>query len=75
MGKFTDKETERVATKSTAKAMSSTKIKAPKRLVSFQAADEMYKRFTYINEQIGISNTTVLNLYIADYVKSHSDMI
>ena len=75
MGKFTDKEAERVEAKSTAKAMSSTKSKATKRLVSFQAADEMYKKFTYINEQMGVSNTTVLNLYIADYVKEHSDLI
>lgn len=75
MGKFDEKEAERIGAKSTANAMSSIKAKTAKRLVSFQAVDEMYKKFSYINEQMGVSNTTVLNLYIAEYVKSHSDII
>lgn len=75
MGKFDSKEAARVAEKSTAKSMSGRKAKNEKKLVSFQAASEMYSKFSYINEQLGITNTAALNLFIADYVKEHSDMI
>lgn len=75
MGKFDNKEATRAAEKSTAKSMSGQKAKNEKKLVSFQAAPEMYSKFSYINEQLGITNTAALNLFIADYVKEHADMI
>lgn len=50
MGKFDNKEATRSKEKSTAKSMSGQKAKAEKKLVSFQAAPEMYSKFSYINE-------------------------
>lgn len=75
MGKFDNKEANRVAVKSTAKSMSGQNNKAARKLVSFQATPDMYNKFTYINEQLGITNTAALNLFIATYVKEHADMI
>ena len=65
MGKFDNKEATRAAEKSTAKSMSGQKAKSEKKLVSFQAAPEMYSKFSYINEQLGITNTAALKLYIS----------
>ena len=75
MGKFDNKEATRANTKSTAKSMGDKNTKIEKKLISFQAPVEMYKKFTYINQQLGITNTTAINLFIANYVKEHSELI
>lgn len=76
MGKFDNKEatSSTIKSKSAAKSMGAPK-KAEKKLVSFQAAPEMYSKFSYINDQLGLSNTAAINILIADYVKQHADMI
>lgn len=78
MGKFDNKEASRKAAgtaRSTAKAMSGAKAAVNKRLVSFQTPTDAYQTFTYINAHLGITNTTALNLMIADYIKQHSDLL
>ena len=35
----------------------------------------MLKKFTFINKKKGISNTAVLNMYIAEYVAANSDLL
>lgn len=75
MGKFDNKEGSRTNGQSAAKRMGSGKNKVEKKLVSFQASAEMYKKFTYINSVLGINNTTAINLFIADYVQKNSDKL
>ncbi len=78
MGKFDNKEASKKAvgaTRSTAKAMGAKKAAVNKRLVSFQTPTVAYEKFTYINSQLGITNTAALNLMIADYIKNHNDII
>ena len=78
MGKFDNKEASKKAagaTRSTAKAMGAAKNTVNKRLVSFQTPADAYEKFTYINAHLGITNTTALNLMIADYIKNHNDIL
>ena len=74
MGKSDNIEAARKSDKSTARSMTG-KPKVSRKLVSFQTPTETYEKFTHINDQLGISNTTALNLYIAEYVKEHAEMI
>ena len=77
MSKLEEKELARAKSvpRSTAKAMSGMKAKPAKKLVSFQASPEMYQKFSYINDQLGLTNTGAINQMIAQYVKEHSDML
>jgi len=75
MGKFDTKEATRTIERSPARSMGGQKAKGDKKLVSFQAATEMYGKFDFINKQRGITNTTALNLMIENYVKEHAEML
>lgn len=46
-----------------------------KKLVSFQASEDMYKQFTFVNKKKGLSNTAVLNMYIAKYVAENRELL
>ena len=77
MGKFSDKEASRatISAHSAAKAMGSNGAATEKRLVSFQASADMYKKFTDINQRRGISNSAAINMFVSEYVAEHEDML
>lgn len=74
--KFAKRETERkasVVSHSSAAEMSEAAPK--KKLMSMKVSEDMLKKFTFINKKKGISNTAVLNMYIAEYVAANSDLL
>lgn len=74
--KFAKRETERkaaVVSHSSAAEMSEAAPK--KKMISMNVPEDMLKKFTFINKKKGISNTAVLNMYIAEYVSENADLL
>jgi len=46
-----------------------------KKSMLLNVPEDMLKQFTFINKKKGLNNTTVLNMYIAEYIKTNSDLL
>lgn len=74
--KFIARENKRKATTITHSSAAEMSEAAPKRkMISLNVPEEMLKKFTFINKKKGISNTAVLNMYIAEYVAENSELL
>lgn len=74
--KFVKREAERKATVVSHSSAAEMSEAAPKKkMISMNVPEDMLKKFTFINKKKGISNTAVLNMYIAEYVSENSDLL
>lgn len=46
-----------------------------KKLVTFKASADVYKKFTFINKKKGLSNTAVLNMCILQYIEKNEEFL
>lgn len=74
--KFAKKEKERKATViSHSSAGEMAEAIPKKKMISVNMPEDMQKKFTFINKKKGLSNTAVINILVAEYVKNNGEML